>query len=77
MHLRAALVILLSLACAHDFDIVIRNGRIVDGTGDPSFIGDVAIAAAGLSHSDLFPTPGPARNRCEGFGRRARFHRHP
>ena len=24
-------------------DLVIRNGKIVDGTGKPSFIGDVAI----------------------------------
>jgi N-acyl-D-amino-acid deacylase len=26
-------------------DLVIRNGRIVDGTGAPAFIGDVAIDA--------------------------------
>ena len=24
-------------------DLVIRNGRIVDGTGAPAFVGDVAI----------------------------------
>lgn len=28
---------------AQDYDILIRNGRIADGTGNPSFIGDVAI----------------------------------
>ncbi|MFN0107852.1 MAG: N-acyl-D-amino-acid deacylase family protein [Blastocatellia bacterium] len=26
-----------------DFDILIRNGRVVDGTGNPSFVADVAI----------------------------------
>ncbi|MDB6028838.1 MAG: N-acyl-D-aspartate/D-glutamate deacylase [Verrucomicrobiales bacterium] len=28
---------------AKDFDLILRNGKIVDGTGKPAFIGDVAI----------------------------------
>src|SRR5688572_16633998 len=38
---------LISLGCSRaaepEFDLVIRNGRLVDGTANPSFHGDVAI----------------------------------
>jgi N-acyl-D-aspartate/D-glutamate deacylase len=37
------LAALASLAAAQDFDVLIRGGRIVDGTGNPSYLGDVAI----------------------------------
>ncbi|MBI4908640.1 MAG: D-aminoacylase [Acidobacteria bacterium] len=40
------LFLLVSAACAltaQDFDILIRNGRVVDGTGNPSYIADVAL----------------------------------
>ncbi|MFZ2643282.1 MAG: D-aminoacylase, partial [Verrucomicrobiia bacterium] len=30
-------------ATAADFDVVLRNGRIVDGSGKPAFAGDLAI----------------------------------
>ena len=31
------------IRCEEPFDIVIRNGTIVDGTGNPWFVGDVAL----------------------------------
>src|SRR5262249_31921677 len=37
------LAALASIAPAQDFDILIVNGRIVDGTGNPSYVGDVGI----------------------------------
>src|SRR6266852_7713987 len=32
-----------SLAAEPPYDLVIRNGKIVDGTGNPWYVGDVAI----------------------------------
>ncbi len=37
------LLLLASAAFSQDYDILIRGGRIVEGTGNPSFLGDVAI----------------------------------
>ncbi len=39
----AALSIALSQRIEEPYDLVIKNGRIVDGTGNPWFFGDVAI----------------------------------
>jgi N-acyl-D-aspartate/D-glutamate deacylase len=37
------LLLLAGLASGQDFDLLIRGGRIVDGTGNPSYVGDIAI----------------------------------
>lgn len=42
-HLLLALALLAPAASAQDFDILIRNGRIVDGTGNPSYTADLGI----------------------------------
>jgi N-acyl-D-amino-acid deacylase len=39
----ASLTLIGSLLAAQDFDILIRNGKIVDGAGSPSFHGDIGI----------------------------------
>jgi dihydroorotase/N-acyl-D-amino-acid deacylase len=41
--MRLLLPILLFAAAANPYDVVIRNGRIVDGTGSPWYAGDIAI----------------------------------
>ncbi len=38
-----SLALLAPLAMCQDFDVIIRGGRIADGTGNPSFRGDLAI----------------------------------
>src|SRR5216684_6095821 len=35
------LLLLPALAAAQDFDLLIRNGRIVDGAGNPTYTGDI------------------------------------
>jgi len=43
MRLGLLLALLAALATAQDYDVLIRGGRIVDGTGNPSYMADLAI----------------------------------
>jgi N-acyl-D-amino-acid deacylase len=43
------LPVLLFAAAANPYDVVIRNGRIVDGTGSPWYAGDIAIRAGRIA----------------------------
>src|SRR5688572_17858857 len=42
---RLAIFVMLSVcgACAQEYDLIIRNGRVADGTGNPAFFAAVAI----------------------------------
>lgn len=43
MRLLILLLALTSLLTAQEFDVIIRSGRLVDGTGDPWYVGDLGI----------------------------------
>ncbi|HEX3745472.1 MAG TPA: D-aminoacylase [Bryobacteraceae bacterium] len=43
------LPILLFAAAANPYDVVVRNGRIIDGTGSPWYAGDIAIRAGKIA----------------------------
>ena len=59
------LPILLLAAATNPYDIVICDGRIVDGTGSPWYAGDVAIRGgriAAIGHLADAPARPPRRN---------------
>jgi N-acyl-D-amino-acid deacylase len=43
------LPVLLFAAAANPYDVVIRNGRVIDGTGSPWYAGDIAIRAGRIA----------------------------
>src|SRR5689334_1896602 len=49
MKLLPVLALAAVLAQAQQFDVLITNARIVDGTGNPSWIGDIGIHAGRIS----------------------------
>ncbi len=60
-----------------EFDIVIHGGRIVDGTGNPWFYGDVAIKDGKIaSIGKISPEAGATGDLGKGFGGHAGLHRY-
>jgi D-alanyl-D-alanine carboxypeptidase/D-alanyl-D-alanine-endopeptidase (penicillin-binding protein 4) len=59
------------------FDVIIRNGRIIDGSGNPWVSGDVAIRGDRIAAiGNLTGAKCQARHRCERAGGCSRLHRY-
>ena len=56
-------------------DLLIKNGRIIDGSGRPAFHGDVAVAGGKIV--ELGRLDGPARRVIEADGRVVAPGNHP
>src|SRR5439155_17357470 len=69
--LAAALLSLLPIAPAPaadpPYDLLVRNGRIIDGTGNPWYFGDVAVRGDRVVAVGRVP-PGPARREIDARG---------
>jgi N-acyl-D-amino-acid deacylase len=61
------LPVLLLAAAATPYDLVIRNGRIIDGTGSPWYAGDVAISAGKIAAIGHLANA-PARRTIDAHG---------
>ncbi len=57
----AGCVFLAALAAAQPFDIAIRNGKIIDGTGSPWYSGDIGIRNGRIAAIGSFPKTVRAR----------------
>jgi N-acyl-D-amino-acid deacylase len=53
---------------AQTYDLIIRNGKIVDGTGNPWFYGDVAILADRIASVGRIPAGSDARREIDAKG---------
>ena len=49
------------------YDLVVRNGKIIDGSGNPWFVGDVAVRDGRIVAVGRVP-PGPARRAIDARG---------
>jgi dihydroorotase/N-acyl-D-amino-acid deacylase len=56
------------LACAQPYDVVIRNGHIVDGTGSPWYAGDLAIRDGRIAALGFVPADADARQVIDALG---------
>ena len=67
--------------CVQTYDVVIEHARIVDGTGNPWFHGDVAIQGDRIARvtyaGGLANAPSKNTNRRAQSGTLARLHRYP
>ncbi len=50
------------------YDLILRNGRIVDGTGNPWFTGDVAIRGDRIAAVGRVPADAPAKRTIDATG---------
>ena len=62
----AALLTFVSFAPAEEFDLIIRHGRVVDGTGNPAFAADVAVRDGRIAR--LGQIDGTARTEIDATG---------
>jgi N-acyl-D-amino-acid deacylase len=63
-----AVAVVFAQAPSPHYDIIIRNGRVVDGTGDPSHMGDVAIKDGKLALVGSVPPDATATRTIDATG---------
>ena len=59
------------------YDLLIKNGRIVDGSGMPAFRGDVGVKDGKIAEIGKLCGPADAHDRRRRPRRRARLYRQP